>query len=78
MAYVAVDLSGKERIFHNKPTIHKSVYFSFPDELRDETYYGEYRAHTTSADDGSIVLPAGTIKKLVGHEMSMYDEPIEL
>lgn len=62
MAWVAVDSYNKEVIFLRKP---KRVYGFWVDA-------NEY------AEDTQITLPNGTIKKLIGRELTWEDSPVEL
>lgn len=64
MAYAAVDKNGKEKIFEGKPVKYKNIYF--PLELDP----GEY--------EDCILIPKGSIKKLIGHNLTWEDEPVEL
>ena len=72
MAYVAVHRYGLEAMFHNCPERMENRYW------QDNIVYWEIRGHTTCADDYSIPLPKGTIKKLIGRELTWEDEPVEL
>jgi hypothetical protein len=40
--------------------------------------YWEVRGYTTCANDYAISLPKGTIKKLIGREMTWEDEPVKI
>lgn len=75
MAWLAVEVNGLEVIFEEKPErncqdmcwyrlIEMPVY---NDNGPEEDYY-EY----------GIVLPKGTIKKLLGYELTWKDEPVKL
>ena len=72
MAYLAVQSWGDEVMFHNCPTRKENKYW------QDDEVYWEIRGLTTCAQDYSIVLPKGTIKKLTGRDMTWEDEPINL
>ena len=72
MAYLAVHSWGDEVMFHNRPTRKENRYW------QDDKVYWEIRGHTTCAQDYSIVLPKGTIKKLIGRDMTWEDEPVNL
>lgn len=65
MAWVAVNADGKEFLFIKKP--YRSGY---------EEY--EYWNPTYSSIGGCILIPHGSIKKLIGRELSWDDEPVEL
>jgi hypothetical protein len=72
MAYVAVDSWGQEVMFHNCPERTENRYW------RDNIVYWEIRGHTTCADDYSITLPKGTIKKIIGKDLTWDDEPVKI
>ena len=64
MAWLAVDKNGGEWIFDDKPVgVHES-YFDLP-----RYWY---------VCSNKVLLPKGTIKRLIGRELSFYDEPVEL
>lgn len=69
MAWVAVDKSGGECIFDNRPERSDNQWKDI-----DYSCYGEDYMEV----DTAIVLPSGTIKKLIGRDMTWEDEPIEL
>ena len=63
MAYVAVDKDGTETIFADKPS---RVF----DDVKNCFYW--------VASSGSFIpIPKGTIKKLIGKELTWEDEPVE-
>ena len=71
MAWLAVNKSGMESIFHNKPTrIENGIW-------QDAEYYA-LMAHNADDEDGSIILPKGSIKKLIGKELTWEDEAVDL
>lgn len=72
MAWIAVDTKGNEHIFHMHPTLNTNGYYE------DTETYNEIRGITTNAKDYSIKLPKGSIKKLIGKELTWKDGPIEL
>lgn len=72
MAHLAVQSWGDEVMFHNCPTRKENMYW------QDDEVYWEIRGLTTCAQDYSIVLPKGTIKKLIGRDMTWKDEPVNL
>ena len=72
MAYLAVQSWGDEVMFHNCPTRKENKYW------QDDEVYWEIRGLTTCAQDYSIVLPKGTIKNLIGRDMTWEDEPVLL
>lgn len=73
MAWVAVEINGDEYIFSNKPKRDRNFWF-------DEVYesfdgQGGRLEHSHYSD---IQLPKGSIKKLIGKDLTWEDEPIEL
>ena len=64
MAWVVVDETGCEWIFRDKPFRVSTSYFELP-----RNWY--------SCSD-KVLLPKGTIKKLIGRELSLFDEAVEL
>ena len=66
MAQLAVDEDGGEYIYEIKPL--KSTYGYWKPQLY------EYEDMASSC----IELPKGSIKKLIGRELSWSDEPVEL
>lgn len=67
MAHVAVHKNGNEGIFLNKPHRGKHHDFWYDDNQVEGEYY-----------DSEIPLPKGTIKKLIGKDLTWEDEPVEL
>lgn len=73
MAWVCVGYSGEELVFVNKPhrRISKNVFhFDENDIFEHEWIDDKYCS--------CINLPKGSIKKLIGIELSWDDEPVEL
>ena len=70
MAWVAVDKSGVEGIFRNKPIryIDSTESFWFNDIWCEGDVYF----------NSKIILPKGLIKKLIGRDLTWEDEPVEL
>lgn len=64
MAWVAADCDGSECMFASKPIRFKGRKYWVVD---DNKYLID-----------QIVLPKGSIKKLIGRELSWNDEPVEL
>lgn len=64
-AWLAVDRGGGEWIFNDKPV---RVYESYTDVLPRYWYVCSNKA----------LLPKGTIKKIIGRELSFFDETVEL
>ena len=67
MAWVAVHKNGKEGIFAHIPTRCKELSFWY-----DEAEYGGVFYDT------EISLPKGSIKKLIGKDLTWEDNPVEL
>ena len=65
MAWVAVDKNGSECIFEKKPFRLRKQWM-IPISFKNAEYCG-------FSD-----LPKGSIKKLIGRELSWNDEPVEL
>ena len=72
MAWLAVNSWGCEEMFHNCPERTENRYW------QDNIIYREIRGHTPCADDYSIELPKGTIKKLIGKNLTWDDEPVKI
>lgn len=89
MVWVAVDKDGTEKIFNSIP-MRRNQYRShvFIHSLLRQLPYtknqrNKWAAHWSSDEadpfpEGAIVLPKGTIKKLIGKDLNWNDEPIEL
>lgn len=67
MAWVAVHKNGKEGIFSHKPTRGGELNFWY-DEVEDGG----------AIYDTEIPLPKGSIKKLIGRDLTWEDEPVKL
>lgn len=65
MAWLAVNENGKEGIFANKPVRKEYDWW--------DTVYIDYTSYDTE-----ISLPKGTIKKLIGRDLTWKDKPVEL
>lgn len=66
MAWVAVNKDGREIIYEEKPNrAYDCVWLA---------------VHVEEIGRGTdfVVLPRGSIKKLIGRELSFTDEPVEL
>ncbi len=69
MAWVAVDMSGAECIFDNKPERNNNQWDNIVYSVDGEIYY----------DVGiGIILPKESIKKLIGRDLTWEDNPVEL
>lgn len=65
MAWLAVDKDGTECIFLHKPI--RSNYNNWTD-----------CSNTMRTEDSGIDLPKGSIKKLIGRDLTWEDNPVEL
>lgn len=63
MAWLATDLDNTECIYQREPA---------------KTPYGKWTDSNAYEDDSSIVLPKGSIRKLINKELTWEDEPVEL
>ena len=73
MAWVACGIYGEEFVFNNKP--HRSIYENVFQIDENDILTCEW------IDDkycSCINLPKGSIKKLIGKELTWGDEPVEL
>lgn len=75
MAWLAKTSAGVEMIFQNKPSKYSyewswsgGTVWAWTDG--DPELGGEY--------DSAISLPAGSIKKLIGKDLTWKDDPVEL
>lgn len=77
MAFATVDKSGLECLFSEKPVRKKD--FWHPSVI-GQTYTLNDWGDEEDEDlyDDWVVLPKGSIKKLIGRELSWEDEPVEL
>ena len=66
MAWVCVSKHEEELVFNFKP--HRAGYYK-------ESWEGDMEG---SWQDEPVELPRGSIKKLIGRELSFSDEPVEL
>ena len=64
MAFVACDKDGSEWIYNNEP---------YRDLMR-----GIWRRTVVSDNSSYILLPKGSIHKLIGRELTWMDESVEL
>ena len=73
MAWVCVGYSGEELIFSNKPhrKICKNVFRIDYDDIIDRYWIdNKYCSY--------LNLPKGSIKRLIGRELTWSDDPVEL
>lgn len=68
MVWVCVNENGNERICEDKPFRHESKIIS--------SWWGF--PHKEIDNHDIITLPKGSIKKLIGRNLSWADEPVEL
>lgn len=91
MAWVAVDKDKTEKIFSSIPFRRESIISIAFDIVNSMKVFNAYTknkrkkwASMWSTEDndplpeGCIVLPKGSIKKLIGRELTWEDEPVEL
>lgn len=90
MAWVAVDKDGTEKIFETIPARRKEVERAIFGTLRriirkaySKNNYKKWASmwSSNSADplpEGAIKLPKGSIKKLIGKDLTWEDDPVEL
>lgn len=91
MAWVAVDKDGTEKIFSSVPLRRswvQSVGFGIVTALTvrrayTKNQFNKWAAHWSSDPDdplpeGCMVLPKGSIKKLIGRDLTWEDNPVEL
>lgn len=65
MAWVAVDKDSSECIFLYKPS-------------RSRYNYWTDRSNAMEREDSGIDMPKGSIKKLIGRDLTWQDNPVEL
>ena len=77
MAFITVSKSGLERLFSSKP-IRKGDFW-YPSVIGQTCTLNDWgdKEYEDLYDDW-INLPKGSIKKLIGRELSWEDEPVEL
>ena len=76
MAWVAVNKNGNESIFAFKPFRTdpvKSLY-----KLWEPEYWSDKDVDKYGNEDTGIELPKGSIKKLIGRDLTWQDNPVEL
>ena len=89
MAWVAVDKDGTEKIFASIPMrrnqygYHVFIWSILMNLPYTKNQRNKWAAHwSTDRNDplpeGAIKLPKGTIKKLIGRDLSWEDNPVEL
>jgi len=66
MAWVAVNKDGSENIFISKPN-------------RSVAYWHDFISpNRTTLFNRMVILPKGSIKKLIGKDLTWEDNPVEL
>ena len=79
MAYLAVDKNGDEAIFDSYPERDSSDLDEMYKQGYDyNTLLRENMLSVWSGAENAIELPKGSIKKLIGKELTWNDEPIEI
>lgn len=90
MAWLAVDKDGTEKIFNSVPLRRswlQSVAFGLVSAGIRNAYsknqFNKWAAHWSSDPDdplpeGAIILPKGSIKKLIGRDLTWKDDAVEL
>ena len=72
-SWVCVDGHGDERIFPRKP--HRT----FPNMQLDVMWGQRWTTYALEKEyENGILLPKGSIKNLIGREMTYNDEPIKI
>lgn len=66
MAWLAVDKSGDEYIYDYEPVRASNFYW-----IMDCDKHGEFIGE-------SVELPKGSVKKLIGRDLTWDDEPVEI
>ena len=66
MAWVAVNKHGSENVFTNKPNRGVAYWYDFISPTRFTLF------------NRMVILPKGSIKKLIGRDLDWNDEPVEL
>ena len=71
MAWVAVDKYGSEFIFKNGPQRIECSWSDCRSDY-DESYF------CVEDYNSGIKLPKGTIRKIIGYELTWYNDPVEI
>ena len=66
MAWLATNYNGDEYIYDYKPEKDGYLTYNPPHDIHGE-FIGEM-----------VRLPKGTIRKLIGHDLTWEDEPVEI
>ena len=81
MAYVAVEKNGLEVMLSRKPYREKQI---FEKRVEDQKLTGKWSdadyisGHVQYRNNTRIVMPRGTIEKLIGRKLYWADEPVKL
>lgn len=89
MAWLAVDKDGTEKIFNSVPlrrnqySFHIFIYSLLRHLPYTKNQRNKWAAYWSSDEtdplpEGAIILPKGTIKKLIGRDLTWKDDPVEL
>lgn len=89
MAWVAVDKDGTEKIMSGKPIRRNEIVSVLWGLIKClPSPYSKSQRHKWASQwsidpndplpEGAIELPKGTIRKLIGRDLSWKDEPVEL
>lgn len=73
MAWVAVDKYGNENIFSIKPLRTKQFW-----EIPFEKYYDDNGSNVYYYHGEDIILPKGTIRKILGYELTWDNDPVQI
>jgi len=77
MAYLSVSETGVELIHKKKPMYKTKYPDCYPFDTMYPIYLGYYWTPAGEHND-YIVLPQGTIKKLIGRELTLEDGSLEI
>lgn len=82
MAYLAVSRDNREIMFNEKPEYDR-IEDCWKENDGEEIVWNDYYdfdagVHREDRFFYGIELPSGTIKKIIGKELTFKDEPIEL
>lgn len=91
MAYLAVDKDGTEKIFRSVPSRRnwvQNIAFGIVNSFivrraYTKNEFQKWAAHWSSDEndplpEGCIILPKGTIEKILGYKLTWKDEFVEL
>lgn len=82
MAYLAVSRDNREIMFNEKPEYDR-IEDCWKENYGEEIVWNDYAdfdagVHIEDRFFYGIEIPSGTIKKIIGKELTFKDEPIEL